>query len=64
MKRSLDIGIVGGMSPESTVTYYQRIVRRHQAEFLNHDYPRIIIASVSFQKYVAWQHEGAWTQIA
>lgn len=64
MEHSLTIGIVGGMSPESTVTYYQHIVRKHQAEFHDHSYPRIVIASVSFQKYVAWQHEGAWDEIA
>lgn len=52
------------MSPESTVTYYQRIVHRHQAEFRNHHYPRIVIASVSFGQYVTWQHEGEWTMIA
>jgi len=64
MEPFLAIGIVGGMSPESTATYYQHIVHRHQAEFHNHDYPRIIITSVSFQRYVEWQHEGAWVQIA
>lgn len=63
MNQPLTIGIVGGMSPESTVTYYQQIVRRHQAEFQDHNYPRIVIASVSFQKYIAWQHIGAWDQI-
>lgn len=61
---SLSIGIVGGMSPESTATYYQRIVHRHQREFHDHSYPRIIIASVSFQQYIAWQHEDDWTHIA
>lgn len=64
MESPLTIGIVGGMSPESTVTYYQRIVRQHQAEFHDHNYPRMVIASVSFQRYVSWQHEGAWEQIA
>jgi len=64
MKNPLTIGIVGGMSPESTVTYYQHIVRRQQAEFGDHNYPRIIIASVSFQKYIDWQHEGLWERIA
>jgi aspartate racemase len=64
MKIPLTIGIIGGMSPESTVTYYQRIVHRHQQEFNNHDYPRIVIASVSFQKYVKWQHEEAWQRIS
>ena len=63
MKAHLTIGIVGGMSPESTVTYYQHIVRRHEAEFQDHNYPRVIIASVSFQKYIDWQHEGKWDQI-
>jgi aspartate racemase len=52
------------MSPESTVTYYQRIVHRHQAEFHDHNYPRVVIASVSFGQYVAWQHAGEWTAIA
>lgn len=64
VKRPLTIGIVGGMSPESTIIYYRQIIRRHQREFRNHDYPRIVIASVSFQEYVDWQHEGAWAKIA
>jgi aspartate racemase len=63
VNQPLAIGIVGGMSPESTVTYYQQIVHKHQSEFQDHNYPRIVIASVSFQKYIAWQHIGAWDQI-
>src|SRR5438552_9817793 len=63
MHSPLTIGIIGGMSPESTATYYQHIVRRHQNEFHDHSYPRIVIVSVSFQKYVTWQHEGDWDQI-
>src|SRR5579859_5805839 len=58
------IGIVGGMSPESTVTYYQHIVRRQEAVDRDHRYPRIVITSVSFQQYIDWQHAGAWDQIA
>ena len=64
MKSPLTIGIVGGMSPESTISYYQRIVRRHQSEFRNHGYPRVVIASVSFQKYIDWQHQENWNRIA
>lgn len=64
MKEPLSIGIIGGMSPESTVTYYQHIVRRHQVEFQDHSYPRIVISSVSFQKYIEWQHAEEWGQIA
>ena len=63
MNAPLTIGIIGGMSPESTATYYKHIVRRHEAEFHDHSYPRIVIVSVSFQKYVTWQHQGNWNQI-
>src|SRR5438876_11630031 len=64
MNKLLTIGIVGGMSPESTVIYYQEIVHRHQLEFHNHTYPRIVITSVSFQQYIEWQHNKAWEEIA
>lgn len=64
MKQPLTIGVVGGMSPESTVIYYQQIIRRHQSEYQNHNYPRIVIASVSFQQYIDWQHAEAWGEIA
>ena len=57
------IGIIGGMSPESTVTYYQHIVRCHELEFHDHNYPRMVIVSVSFQQYITWQHDSAWEQI-
>lgn len=48
------IGILGGLSPESTVTYYQHIVRRYQELFGDHSYPEIIIYSVSFQRFINW----------
>ena len=41
------IGILGGLSPESTVIYYLRIVRRYQELFGDHSYPEIIIYSGS-----------------
>src|SRR5258706_2228557 len=64
MNKPLTIGIVGGMSPESTVIYYQQMVHHHQVEFHNHSYPRIIITSVSFQQYIDWQHDEFWEKIA
>ncbi len=64
MKNPLTIGIIGGMSPESTVIYYQNIIRKHQAEFGDHGYPRIVIGSVSFQQFIDWQHRGDWSRIA
>lgn len=64
MQKNLTIGIVGGMSPESTAIYYEHIVRRHHSEFHDHSYPPIIITSVSFQQYIEWQHQEAWQKIA
>lgn len=64
MDTPLTIGVVGGMSPESTLAYYKHIVRAHVAARGDHGYPRIVIASVSFQRYVDWQHAGAWDDIA
>jgi aspartate racemase len=64
MKERLTIGIIGGMSPESTAAYYRQIVRRHREEFRDHSYPRIVVISVSFQEYVDWQHAGDWDGIA
>jgi aspartate racemase len=58
------IGIVGGMSPESTVLYYQTIVRRHFAERGDHFYPRIVLSSVSFGRYIEFQHSGDWVGVA
>ena len=63
-KQSLTIGIVGGTSPESTVSYYRHIIRKHEAEFHDHSYPRIVIASVSFQQYIDWQHHNEWNHVA
>jgi aspartate racemase len=57
------IGIVGGMSPESTLIYYRSIVSKHLERFGDHSYPRLIIASVSFQKFIDWQHDGKWSEI-
>jgi len=58
------IGILGGMSPESTVEYYQHITRTYTQRFGNYGYPEIIIYSVSFQPYVDWPNEDRWDLVA
>ena len=58
------IGILGGMSPESTVTYYEHITRAYHARFGDYGYPQIAIYSVNFQRIVDWQHAGRWDRIA
>jgi aspartate racemase len=58
------IGILGGMSPESTVTYYEEITRAYTKNHGDYGYPEILIYSVSFQKFVEWQRRGAWKEAA
>lgn len=58
------IGILGGMSPESTAVYYEHITRQYTARSGDYGYPEILIYSVNFQRYVEWQREGRWDEAA
>jgi len=58
------IGILGGMTAESTLAYYQQIVRSYQQRFGDHGYPEIVIYSVSFQQFEDWMESGEWDAIA
>jgi aspartate racemase len=58
------IGILGGMSPESTVAYYEYITRRYTERFGDYGYPEVVIYSVSFQPYVDWPRAGRWDLVA
>jgi aspartate racemase len=58
------IGILGGMSPESTIAYYERITRTYTERFGDYGYPEIIIYSVSFQPYVDWPQQEQWNLVA
>ena len=61
MKR---IGILGGMSPESTTLYYEHITRTYTARHGDYGYPEILIYSVSFQKFVDRHRNGQWDEAA
>jgi len=54
------IGILGGLTPESTVPYYLHIIHRYEEMFHNHAYPEIVIFSVSFQKFDDWMEKEDW----
>lgn len=58
------IGILGGMSPESTVEYYQYLTHTYTQRFGDYGYPDIIIYSVSFQPYVDWPGADRWDLVA
>jgi aspartate racemase len=58
------IGILGGVSAESTATYYLTITREYIRRFGDTGYPEILIYSVSFAEYAALQHAGRWEELA
>jgi len=58
------IGILGGMSPESTAEYYKYITHTYTEQYGDHAYPEIIIYSMSFQPYIDWPKEDRWDLVA
>ena len=58
------IGILGGLTPESTVSYYMHIVHRYNELYGDHGYPETIIVGVTFQDYMDWMNSEDWTSIA
>jgi aspartate racemase len=57
------IGIIGGLSPESSVSYYLHITRKYFERFGDHSYPEIIIYSVNLENYHKWRSENRWDLI-
>jgi aspartate racemase len=58
------IGIIGGLSPESTVEYYLYLTHTYTQRFGNSAYPEVLIYSVSFQSYADWPAQGRWDLVA
>jgi len=58
------IGLLGGLSPESTATYYEYITRTYLERYGDHSYPQMIIYSVNFQQFMDWQARGRWDEIS
>ena len=44
------LGIIGGLGPESTIDYYQRIIARYRERTGDGSYPEFIINSVNLKK--------------
>ena len=57
------IGIIGGLSPESTVSYYLHITRAYVEKVGDDSYPEIIIYSVNLENYHRWRAENRWDLI-
>jgi aspartate racemase len=58
------IGVIGGLSPESTVTYYLHITRKYVERFGDYSYPEILIYSVNLENYHIWRETNRWDLIA
>ena len=54
------IGIIGGMSPESTTLYYQTINRAINQRLGGNSSAEIIMHSVNFETVVQLQKQGDW----
>src|SRR4029077_16398319 len=52
------LGIIGGLGPESTVDYYQRIIALHRERTRDGSYPEFIIASVNLTKGLNFMDAG------
>jgi len=46
------IGILGGLGPESTISFYLHIIHKYEEEYKNFAYPEIIIYSLNFQRFI------------
>lgn len=52
------IGILGGISAESTVEYYRRIINSYVQQEGNYHYPEIVIYSLDFQRFTDLENSG------
>lgn len=57
------IGLIGGMSPVSTVIYYQAINRAVNRRLGGHASAKLLIHSVNFAETHALQLAGAWDEL-
>lgn len=49
------IGILGGMSYESTIKYYDLILQKYYERYHDYNYPEILIFSLNFQRIIDYE---------
>lgn len=54
------IGIIGGLSPESTIKYYQWLNEGVQKRLGGHHSAKILLSSVDFGRFVELKEKGDW----
>ncbi|WP_456477891.1 aspartate/glutamate racemase family protein [Geoglobus ahangari] len=57
MKR---IGLIGGLSPESTLYYYSEYIRQSREVLGDNRYPEMIVYSINFGEFLSSDWEGRW----
>ncbi len=57
MNKYKRIGIVGGVSPQSTAIFYKTIIEKHYNKNRDHYYPEMVMFSVDFGKIKDFQKE-------
>ncbi len=55
LKEMNRIGILGGMSYESTIKYYDLLLEKYYEKFNNYYYPEVLIFSMNFQKLIDFE---------
>ncbi|MFX0042433.1 MAG: aspartate/glutamate racemase family protein [Candidatus Hodarchaeota archaeon] len=55
LAKSKRIGILGGMSYESTIKYYDLILQKYYEKFNDYHYPEVVIFSLNFQKVIDYE---------
>ena len=58
------IGMIGGIGPESTVDYYQRLVKLYQQKVDPDGYPELVIDSINMTAMLKRQADGDWDGLA
>ena len=54
------VGLIGGLSPESTVVYYRGLNEAVNARLGGHHNAKVILNSVDFGEFVSLKEQGDW----
>jgi len=57
------IGMIGGVGPESTVDYYQRIIKLYRLKVKDNSYPNIIINSIDMTAMLKMLADMDWDSL-
>ena len=59
-----NIGILGGMGPESTVDYYKEIITSFNTEYSEYAYPEIIVYSANIHELMKFVDDNNWSGLS